>query len=99
MSRRLNKVRDLCRLHNCEFRVVVFPFLHNLADDYPFRDAHAAVVEHCRASEIPVVDLAPILTKHAGEGLTVNPFDAHPNRRAHKLAAEAIEQELLSDLR
>jgi hypothetical protein len=45
-----------------------------------------------------VLDLWPVLKPHLGEGLTVNRFDAHPNERAHALAAEAIERELLRDL-
>ncbi len=28
----------------------------------------------------------------------VSRFDAHPNERAHAIAAEAMEQDLLSDL-
>jgi hypothetical protein len=46
---------------------------------------------------VPVLDLRPVLESHAGEGLTVNRFDAHPNERAHALAAAAIERELLDD--
>jgi hypothetical protein len=39
-----------------------------------------------------------VLEPHARERLTVNIFDAHPNERAHELAAEAISGQLLSDL-
>ena len=42
------------------------------------------------------VDLPP--GAHAPEGLAANPFDAHPNARAHQLAAEAMEHDLLADL-
>lgn len=99
MRRKFLDVQDLCRKHGADFRVVVFPFLHNLGPDYPFRGVHGKVVAHCRSAGIPVLDLDPVLSPHVGEGLTVNPFDAHPNVRAHALAAEAIREKLLGDLR
>ena len=39
-----------------------------------------------------------MLEPHASEKLTVNIFDAHPNERAHELAADAIADRLLGDL-
>jgi hypothetical protein len=56
---------------------------------------HAKVVAFCKSEQVPVLDLDPVLTPHVDEGLTVNRFDAHPNERAHALAAEAIRNELL----
>lgn len=97
MSQKLDQVHLMCRSHNTDFRVVVFPFLHNLGPEYPFRAAHQRIVEHCRAHEIPVLDLEPHLAPFASKGLTVNRFDAHPNELAHRLAAEALLQELLRD--
>lgn len=79
-----------CREHGITFSVVVFPFLHRLGEEYPFAEVHARIVETCRAAEIPVVDLLPVLQAHADETLTVGAFDAHPNEWAHRLAAEAI---------
>jgi len=98
MSARLVEAADLCRKNNCEFRVVVFPFLHNIGEDYPFCSAHASIVSQCEQNQIPVLDLEPLFRAHADERLTVNPLDAHPNERAHALAAEAIEEAFFSDL-
>jgi hypothetical protein len=95
MRAKLESVAAMCQRQGVEFRVVVFPFLHNLGPDYPFGDAHARIVSACRAAEIPVLDLAPALGPHVDEGLTVNLFDAHPNERAHALAAEAIQKWLV----
>ena len=95
MRETLADVSAMCRRQNVEFRVVIFPFLHNLGPDYPFRGVHEQIVTACAAEEIPVLDLAPVLSPHAGEGLMVNRFDAHPNERAHALAAEAIEAWLM----
>lgn len=97
MRQKLKGVDMLCRKNGASFRVVVFPFLHNLGEDYPFRDAHRKVAEYCRSIDVPVLDLDPVLTPHVDEGLTVNRFDAHPNERAHELAAEAIRAFLLRD--
>ncbi len=46
----------------------------------------------------PLLDLDPIFRQHAGENLMVSRFDAHPNERAHAIAAEAMRKDLLSDL-
>ncbi|MFQ5733498.1 MAG: SGNH/GDSL hydrolase family protein [Planctomycetaceae bacterium] len=90
MGRKLIQVNELCRRNGARLCVVVFPFLHNLGDDYPFRGVHRQVVAFCDNAKIPVLDLDPVLTPHVGDGLTVNRFDAHPNARAHELAADAI---------
>ncbi len=89
--------RDCVEAH-VDFRMVLFPFMQNLGPDYPFREADAKLVEFCKSEKIPVLDLEPVFRQHAGENLTVSRFDAHPNERAHAIAAEAIVRDLLSDL-
>ena len=86
---------DLAK-HNCGLRMVIFPFLHNLGEKYPFHDVHVKIVNFAQREKIPVLDLEPILKPHVGEGLTVNRFDAHPNERAHQLAGEAMLKDLLA---
>jgi hypothetical protein len=98
MFGKLMALSQECRDAGMDFRVVVFPFLHNLGPEYPFREAHGLIVEACRREHIPCLDLLPVLEPHARERLTVNIFDAHPNERAHNLAAEAISAQLLGDL-
>lgn len=96
-----NKLDELHRdfaSRQIDFRMVIFPFLHNLGPDYPFREAHRKLRQYCADAKIPVLDLEPILTPHAGEGLTVNRFDAHPNERAHAIVAAALREKLLADL-
>ncbi|MDA1018252.1 MAG: SGNH/GDSL hydrolase family protein [Planctomycetota bacterium] len=94
----LDQLHQLCRAHDASLRIVVFPFLHNLGPDYPMDLAHRRIVEYCVDRHVPCLDLAPELLPHVAEGLTVNSFDAHPNERAHALAATAIKRELLADL-
>ena len=90
MQRKLSSVRDLCRQNGADLRIVVFPFLHNLGAGYPFHPVHVKIAAFCRSEKIPVLDLEPVLSPHVEDGLTVNRFDAHPNERAHELAAAAI---------
>lgn len=98
MRTKFDDFHDFCREHDIDLRVAVFPFLHNLGPDYPFDAAHERIVEFCKEQDISCLDLKPVLLPHVAEGLTVNRFDAHPNERAHRLAAEAIERDLLPDL-
>jgi hypothetical protein len=98
MRGELDAIRQRCASAGLDFRVVVFPFLHQLGEGYRFAEAHRLVVEWCDRAGVPVLDLRPVLEPHAREGLTVNRFDSHPNERAHALAAVAIERELLDDL-
>jgi hypothetical protein len=88
----LMRTQTLCRDNDCELSVVVFPFMHNLGPEYPFRGIHEQIVELCEQRQIPVVDLEPDLTARASAGLTVNRFDAHPNEQAHAIVAETIER-------
>ncbi len=98
MKNKFDDVRRLCDDNGIDLRIAVFPFVHNLGARYPFGDAHRLIVDYCREHGVPALDLRPVLEPHAGEGLTVSAFDAHPNERAHKLAADAIERDLLHDL-
>jgi lysophospholipase L1-like esterase len=98
MRHKLEELRDYCEEHHIDLRIAIFPFLHNLGPNYPFDAGHEKIAEFCRRESIPCLDLKPALLPHAGEGLTVNRFDAHPNERAHALVAEALEQDLLADL-
>src|SRR5712691_7550287 len=97
MREDLDEVHRMCRSHGTDFRIVVFPFLHNLGPEYPFREVHRLIVEHCQSRGIAVLDLEPWLSPSASKGLTVNRFDAHPNELAHRLAAEAMLEKLLRD--
>jgi hypothetical protein len=86
-----------CREQGVDLRMVIFPFVRDVGENYPFRAAHARIVDFCKAERIPVLDLEPVFRPHAGEDLVVSRFDAHPNERAHAIAAEAIETQLLGD--
>lgn len=87
---RLTEFRDKCRDLRCRPAVVIFPFMHSLGANYDFRTAHERLREFIDEIDVPCLDLLATFESHAGERLTVNRFDAHPNERAHVLAADAI---------
>ena len=79
------------RNNGCEFRVVIFPILAQFGMTTTPSPRHIEqIVESCRENNIAVEDLLPVMQKHSAEGLIVSRFDAHPNERANKLAADAI---------
>ena len=98
MQSALDEFLELAKEHQIDTRIVIFPFLHNLGPDYPFKAAHQKLSAYFRERGVRVLDLEPVLAAHAGETLTVNRFDAHPNARAHQLAADAIQTQLLDDV-
>lgn len=99
VQRTLQRMRDNARQNGADFRVAIFPFMHSLGSNYPFRGVHQQIADFCRDESIPVLDLDPVFSAHLDESLVVGRFDNHPNERAHRLAAEALLKDLLSDLR
>lgn len=86
---RLKLIADWCRKRKIGLRVAVFPFLHNL-NDYAFESAHAEIALFWQSIGVPTVDLLGVMKQHKSERLIVGRYDAHPNERAHRLAARAI---------
>lgn len=98
LKRKLDDLKAECRNHQVDLRFVIFPFLHNLGENYPFHEAHQKLVRYCRDADIPELDLEPVLKPHVSEGLMVNRFDAHPNERANAIVAEALRDQLFRDI-
>jgi hypothetical protein len=69
---------------------VTFPFVHNLGPDYQYRRVHERLDEAWRDLEVPHLDLLSAFEAHPSANLVVNPRDAHPNERAHAIAAKPI---------
>lgn len=93
-AEQFDRLRELCQAHDVTLSVVVFPFLHDLGD-YKFSQAHQTLMWYWKEHETPTLDLLPVMRYHQNERLVVNRYDAHPNERAHALAADAIWSELL----
>lgn len=90
MQAYLSQMVEYCKQNNLELLVVTFPFLHNFDKSYQFTAAHQQLGKFWTAQGIPNLDLLPVFLEYKGENLVVNSFDAHPNEKAHQIAAEAI---------
>ena len=87
---RLESLRGMVRARGGKLLVVTFPFLHALGTDYQFIETHERIDRFWRELNVPYLDLLDTYRGGSPDELTVNPFDAHPNERAHRMAAEAI---------
>ncbi len=87
---RLREMAALCRAANARLDVAVFPLLSHWGPDYPFDAWHDRIETTFREAGVAVVDLRAAFRGHAGDELRVSALDAHPNERAHALAADAI---------
>ncbi len=88
--RRLAGLHDLCRSQGASLLVVTFPFLHALGPEYPYADIHARLGAWWAGEGVPHLDLLEHYHDTPARALVIGRQDAHPNRRAHALAAEAI---------
>lgn len=79
--------------------VVMFPlFSYGLGDDYPFADIEARVRHVCGRAGLAYLDLFPYYKGMDRVRLEANPFkDPHPSEVAHRIAAEALWQELMRE--
>lgn len=94
---KLDQLREECRNHGVDLRMVIFPDVRPPGPVYEFAEAHRILVDYCRNAGIRVLDLQPVLAAHAHENLVVSRYDAHPNERANQIAADAIREQLLDD--
>jgi len=94
---RLTAFRDLIQAHGGHLAVVTFPFLHALGPNYEYQFVHDKLDRLWQELGVPQLDLLSVFEGLPSNQVTVNRYDAHPNERANKLAAEAID-EWLQDL-
>ncbi len=87
---RLHALRDLVDSQGAQLLVVTFPFVHNLGPDYQYRRVHERLDEVWRNLEVPHLDLLSAFEADPSADLVVNSHDAHPNERAHAIAAKSI---------
>jgi hypothetical protein len=89
---RLKAFRDLIQAQGGHLAVVTFPFLHALGPSYEYRAVHKQLDQLWLELGVPHLDLLPVFGGLPSSQVTVNRYDAHPNERANRLAAEAIDQ-------
>ena len=93
-QQRFESIAATCRGSSAGLDVVVFPFVGRWGPDYRFHAAHDALTAAWTALGARVVDLRTTYQGMDAEDLVVGRYDAHPNERAHALAAEAIARQL-----
>lgn len=89
-ARRLRALAQLVRANGAQLWAVTFPFPQTIGPSDPFAPAYARLDELWRMLDVPHLDLRAALAGVDPAELVVNRNDAHPNERAHALAAAAI---------
>jgi len=87
---RLRAILDEVRGRGGRLLVVTFPFLHATGEDYAFADVHDRLDRTWEEWNVPHLDLLTTYSAYAPSDLVVNPYDAHPNEQAHRIAADAM---------
>jgi hypothetical protein len=88
---RLREFQAAVEGHGGKLAVVTFPFLDALGPDYPYNGVHEQLSRFWQEQGVPHLDLLPVYARLSPSELVVNAHDAHPNERANRLAAEALE--------
>lgn len=86
----LKEIQRICRLQGIELVVAVFPLLFQLEGKYPFREEVEEIERFLKSSQIKSIDLLPSFIGKKTSLLWSRPTDSHPNRVAHRIAAETI---------
>ena len=87
---RFRTIAETCRRASIRLDVVIFPFFTGWGAGYRFGPAHEALAKAWKDAGIDVIDLSDAYRGIPGEDLMVNRYDAHPNERAHEIAARVI---------
>ncbi len=96
---RLAAFRDAIKDRNAQLMVVTFPFIHALGKNYAYAQVHQQLDEHWKSLDVPHLDLYDVYEGHTAEEMRVNQYDAHPNERAHAMAATAIGEFLRTQIK
>ena len=70
--------------------VVTFPFMHELGESYSYRNVHDQLGKLWDELGVAHLDLLQAFEPYRAADMVVNRYDAHPNERAHAIAADAI---------
>lgn len=88
---RLTALNAFVVAHGGRLSLVTFPFLHALGPEYEYRGVHDNLNRLWRELGVPHLDLLEIYASHAPSELVVGKRDAHPNEKAHAMAADVID--------
>jgi|GEM_PF-2204802 len=86
----ITEIQKFCRVRQIELVIAIFPLLFELEKTYPFQEEVDEVDRFLTSNRIKTVNLLPVFKGKEATLLWSSPTDSHPNRVAHRLAAEAI---------
>ena len=89
-KKRLINIRDTVEMKKGRLLVVTFPFIHLMGGIYPYASIHEKLDGLWAELRVSHLDLFGAFEKYRASDLVVNRRDAHPNERAHEIAANAI---------
>ncbi len=90
----LQNIQSLCRERNIPFLIILYPWLVQLDENYPFKPVHEKLSQFCHQQEIPFLDLFPYYKGYSAKELWVGRTDSHPNVQGQEIAAKAVAQKL-----
>jgi hypothetical protein len=86
----LIEIQRVCQEQGIELVVAIFPLLFELEKNYPFKDEVEEIDRFLKSRQIKSVNLLPFFIGKKSFVLWSRPTDSHPNKIAHRIAAEAI---------
>jgi hypothetical protein len=89
-QKRLKDCHEAVARSGGELVVVTFPFLHALGHDYGYYDIHERLDDFWGGLDVPHLDLLEVYNVQRSDQLVVSSHDAHPNEKAHGIAALSI---------
>jgi lysophospholipase L1-like esterase len=89
MNQALQEMSAIGRNTGTPVVMAIYPDMVRLSS-YPFVSAHKKVKSAAESYGIPTLDLLPYFQGKNEKELIATPFDAHPNAKAHAIAAQAI---------
>ena len=92
MKRSLAELGNLLKQDGVPYTLLLCPELHEPRNFGSFADIYAKVAEEGRRSGWEVIDPSGRFPENAGPEFWVTPGDAHPNRKAQRIYAEALLQ-------
>jgi lysophospholipase L1-like esterase len=89
MNQALKQLSAIGRYTGTPLVIAIYPDMVRLSS-YPFAAAHQKVKSAAESAGIPTLDMLPSFQGKNERDLIATPFDAHPNAKAHAIAAQAI---------
>lgn len=94
----LTSIKDGMDARGIKFSVIIFPFMHDIGEDYKYEEVHEKIDNFWKSLNVPYLDLLTVYKSYSSKQLVVNKNDAHPNKFAHSLASKAIDKFLHQSL-